>query len=232
MYSDLQAMRRGWAMVWPHPILGGLPLVVTNTGLWMIDPAFRLIDGLLAANPSQQWFGLARPIAIYHDQRRICQQCELEFLFSAVMQQHWYEKLCFINESIPQYCPQCRQERRIAVNIGRISQQLQHQANDPQLWLALTRARMLLLLVQYSEQRCNNVIAAARKAYQLDQTLIEVWYWEALAQEQADRVVRAEVLYWKFLFWHNEIGPDQFLDSVVQKIAEVLAKNIDGILED
>lgn len=81
----------------------------------------RVID----ADYDKQLFGLGGPILAYTDLPRTCQRCGKPFVFTAAEQQHWYEELGFIVDSMPNEDPACRallrREKQLRQRLGELS---------------------------------------------------------------------------------------------------------------
>lgn len=68
------------------------------------------------AIPSVPWLQLPTmgyPEFAYADKPMTCEDCGVDFVFSASEQQFWYERLQFVTYSFPKQCPKCRHERRV-----------------------------------------------------------------------------------------------------------------------
>lgn len=70
------------------------------------------IPGTAIAADLDQQTESTRPVTHYYDLERQCDDCERWFIFYAVEQKHWYEKLGFGLDSDCIHCPECRKERQ------------------------------------------------------------------------------------------------------------------------
>lgn len=98
-----------------HPRFGSTPMVSKLQvdlqrilrGHWQYDEGRIFPQSVLAADVSRQNFALY-PRLFYVDMLTICRKCQRPFLFFAVEQQHWYEKLGFYVDADCVHCPTCR----------------------------------------------------------------------------------------------------------------------------
>lgn len=82
---------------------------------WAVCPRCIAQGKAIVADRARQDWGLGGPINAYWDQRRQCQCCGRDYVFSAKEQQFWYEEQRFITQSAPIACLPCRKELRSRV---------------------------------------------------------------------------------------------------------------------
>lgn len=87
---------------------------------WVVCPRCIRLGAALVANVEKQDYGLGGPITAYWDQRRQCQYCEKDYLFTADEQRFWYEERKFFVESAPVACVECRRTLRNEARAGQI----------------------------------------------------------------------------------------------------------------
>lgn len=66
---------------------------------------------VIAANRDRLKLGFAMPTH-YLDQKRVCRDCGVKFIFFAAEQQFWYEELGLHYDVYPERCCMCRSARR------------------------------------------------------------------------------------------------------------------------
>lgn len=84
---------------------------VWRVGIHPEDRA-RLPRGSIAGHPERQRFGMGGPHLLYLDRRRRCRDCGAEFVFTARLQQSWYEERQLWNEVEAVRCAPCRRKKR------------------------------------------------------------------------------------------------------------------------
>ncbi len=78
---------------------------------WACDVCLKDKKAILAS-PAQQYASLAPSLA-YHDIKKTCRTCRVEFTFTKEEKKLWYEQLKFWIDSEPVNCLKCRKEIRL-----------------------------------------------------------------------------------------------------------------------
>ena len=155
------------------------------------------------------------PRYFYVDLPRTCVQCAQPFVFRAVEQKLWYEKLGFHFHADATRCLSCRRKRRSGLALQRelasAKERAQRAPQDPAALLALAEA-----IVRHHQRHdsgpLQEAIAASRKARRLlrghsPRELRESAFWEGMAQALAGRSQHARERLQAFLDEGGGSGP-------------------------
>ncbi|MBF9131346.1 zinc-ribbon domain containing protein [Plantactinospora sp. S1510] len=216
-----------------HPRYGDIPYRDTAGG-YDLDYRPALPAGAVRGDPHRQrdfCNHCQPPRYFYLDEERTCVECGRGFVFGATEQRFWYERLGFQIESVPIRCPACRRadrsRRRLQRRLAEATDAARRQPDDALAQLVLTAATV--------EHVCglgtgslDSAIRAARKAVRLDPNLHLAHYWEARAQELADRRDKAIEAYGQFIdaARHSKRrSTRQLLDDALRRRADLQARS-------
>jgi hypothetical protein len=197
-----------------HPLYGRVRLVrrgaVGRDGKerhwWEYDSSFRppVPPGAIPGDPSKQVFCSVHLVPKYFfvDERRVCVDCDEEFLFGAAEQRYWYETLKFNFGSVAIRCPRCRKRQRrqstLNAQVAAARAALEADPDSPTAHLDLAES-LVLLHRQSGQGRLSDAVAAARRVRELWPQNAEADLWEGLAHAQAGRLARARTLLQAFM---------------------------------
>lgn len=119
-----------WSQFVEHPRFGRGPRYTSGELPWGSDHTPRLggaaIPGTaVKADPSRQ-VPSPVPALYYFDQKRVCRDCQRNFLFFADEQKHWYETLGFSLDANCVRCTDCRRQQHQIARWRRRYEELCH----------------------------------------------------------------------------------------------------------
>lgn len=197
-----------------HYLFGDIPLVekkyVDKLGKehsdYQYDPDFRpkIPPGAVSGNINKQVFsfGFDVPKYYYEDKERKCVQCGENFVFSAKEQKYWFETLQFNFNTEAIRCLSCRKQKRsekaLVNELALLKKSHKENPKDP--YIMLEMARVICTFFECtSKGDLEEAISFSRKAMRSDKTLVEGFFWEAMAQKLSGRDEKSKKLFETFL---------------------------------
>lgn len=139
------------------------------------------------------------PPYYYQDRPSRCRDCRVEFVFTAHEQKYWYETLMFPIRVDARRCADCRRKYRVTkARVSRLTEVAPFEGSEDPDQLIEFAATRILWAEDGQSRDVERAIAAARRAYRLDESDTLALYWEGRAHELAGRTKTAVELYRRF----------------------------------